>query len=196
MIKVHDHRKILRDFYEMKGESVQHLQVPSLQFVALEGKCNLDWMGLPEESGWPIYKLINQLKKITKETLGYQFKLMPHEYIWHKIHEDGQWSYTELMQVPDIINYDMYEEARRLLEKRFKNQYLPQTKLISVEQGLCAQKLHKGHSNDISRTYEELKISINNNGYRIKGDRRDILIHWCAPEPEKWETIVRVPIEQ
>lgn len=195
-MKVHDHKKILRDYYEMKADSIELIKVPAFQFVALEGRSRLNWMGLPEDEGWPIYKLINQLKNITKATMGYQFTLMPHEYIWHKNHEDGQWSYTELMQVPDLIQYDMYEEARGRIERRFKNQHVPQTKLISMEQGLCVQKLHQGHRDDILKTYEELKTYVDEHGYRMTEDRRDIIIHWCAPEPEKWATIVRVPVEK
>jgi hypothetical protein len=119
---------------------------------------------------------------------------MPYEYVWHTQHEDGEWSYTQSMQVPDLVNLDMYDEARRLVEKGYRGQEVPQTKLVVVEQGLCVQKLHQGHFKNVQITFEELQAYIQDNGYKIIGERRNILIHWCAPESDKWEMIVRVPV--
>lgn len=193
-MSVHDHRKLLRPFYEMKADTIQAVQVPSLQFIALEGRCQLNWMGLPEYDGAPIFKLVNQLKRITKTMQGYQFKLMPYEYVWHNQHEDGEWSYTQLMQVPDLVNLDMVEEARRLVEKSYKGQQVAQTRLVAEQGGLCVQKLHQGHFKNAHITFEQLQAYIRDNGYKITGDRKNILVHWCAPEPDKWEMIVRVPV--
>jgi hypothetical protein len=194
-MKVHDHRKILRSFYQMKPNSIEVLRVPCLQFISLEGKCKLNGLGLPEDTGWPIFKIVNQLKRISKLRLGYPFKLMPHEYIWHEQHDDGQWSYTQLMQVPDLIDYDMYEEARGLVERNHRNEHVAPTILHRAEQGNSIQKLHKGHHRNISRTHGELQTFASHNGYTISGSPRMILVHWCAHDPDKWESIVRVPIQ-
>jgi hypothetical protein len=180
----------------MKPNSIEVLRVPSLQFISLEGKCKLNGLGLPEDTGWPIFKIVNQLKRISKLRLGYPFKLMPHEYIWHEKHEDGQWSYTQLMQVPDLIDYDLYEEARGLVERKYKDEHVAQTKLHRSEPGSSIQKLHKGHHKYISSTLEEIRQFAGENGYTINGSPRMILVHWCAHDPANWESIVRVPVQQ
>lgn len=194
---VQDHRKLLRQYYEMKSDSVEVLEVPALQFITMEGKSGLNWMGLPEEDGWPIPKIVNQLKRITKENFGYPFKLMPPEYIWHEKLEEGQWSFTRVMQIPEIITFDMYEQARAYVCKKYKNiQTVPETNLVQMEQGMCAQMLHHGYHKDSYKTFDEIKEYVNHNGFKIRGDRREILVNWCSPNPDRWTTIVRVPIER
>ncbi|MFK7697767.1 hypothetical protein [Paenibacillus sp. HJGM_3] len=179
----------------MKADAIEIIDVPVLQFIIFQGKSSLDWTGLPEQGGWVISKIVNQIKRITKETLGYQFKLMPAEYIWHKKHDDGQWSFTQFMQVPDIVTYDMYDKAKSLVDKRYIDQLVPVTRFISEKQGLCAQKLHRGHHYECHLTFDEIVEYINQKGYKIRGERREILVNWCSPISDRWSTIVRVPIE-
>jgi hypothetical protein len=51
---------------------------------------------------------------------------------------------------------DVYEEARKLIEKRYKDTYVPRTSLRRIKQGLYLQKLHVGHYRDYERTLQDL----------------------------------------
>ncbi|MUK87576.1 hypothetical protein GMD78_04065 [Ornithinibacillus sp. L9] len=45
----------------------------------------MNWDGRPEprDEKWLAWKVVNQIKQITKNELQYKFKLMPPETIWH-----------------------------------------------------------------------------------------------------------------
>ncbi|WP_155971980.1 hypothetical protein [Paenibacillus sp. Soil522] len=199
---IHDHRKIYPQVYALKPGDVNIQQIPKLQYVSqqMNTAFHMNWAGHPEpiDEQWIVVKIANQLKQITKNTLGYQFKLMPHEIIWHGLNECNQNSVTYKMQVPNCITLTMYEEARAKVERNLRGKVIPETKFIGVDSILCAQKLHVGHYRDTKLTYQEIESYTGEQGYRIKGDRKEIYLTPAMEchHPETWKTVVSVEIEQ
>ncbi|MEF3301676.1 GyrI-like domain-containing protein [Paenibacillus sp. GYB003] len=193
-----DNRKSYGSVYRMKPDAIEVVQVPPMQFIVHEGKGRLSGTGRPEQDCWAIWKTVNQLKRISKERDGYQFMLMPHEIVWHEQIGDDEWTFTEMMHVPDRITIDMYEEARRNVEKRYRNEIVPDTRFVSINQGLCIQKLHVGHYRESARTVEQLYRFAETGGYKITGDRREVYVNppLCYPTPDRWETIVRLQVSE
>ncbi|MDF2714549.1 MAG: hypothetical protein K0R28_1474 [Paenibacillus sp.] len=192
---VNDNRKLYPNVYKIKAGDAEIVTMPALQFVTQEMYGKVGSRGRPESDEWIVWKIVNQLKRLTKNKLQYQFKLMPHEIVWHDRHEDGHWSYTKMMQVPALITHELYDEARASVCSRYKGQEVPPTRFVAIEQGLCAQKLHIGHYGDIGRTVLGIEKHVAEQGYRIIGDRRDVYVNLPECNPvEKWQTIVRVPI--
>ncbi|WP_337102601.1 GyrI-like domain-containing protein [Paenibacillus sp. YIM B09110] len=197
----HDNRKIYPQVYMIKPGPVTIQQIPNLQYVSQEMNTafHMDWTGHPEPLGEQsmLAKVVNQLKRISKESLGYKFKLMPHEIIWHNSNVNDTYSVTQLMQVPDCITVEMFEEARTCVQRNLRNNMLPETKLIGVKSVLCAQKLHIGHYRDTQITLQEIYDFVEEQGYKVKGNHREIYLTPamadCHP-PETWKTIVRVEI--
>jgi len=198
---VHDHRKIYPQIYAPKPGGTTILQIPKMQYVAqqMNTAFHMNWAGHPEpkDERWIVFKVVNQLKQITKHTMGYQFKLMPHEIIWHGLTESDQYSVTYMMQVPDSITLPMFEEARAKVDKNLRGQTVPETKFIGVDAIRCAQKLHVGHYRDTKLTYREMEESVGEQGYRIKGDRKEIYLTpaMMCHHPDTWKTVVSVEIE-
>lgn len=198
----HDNRKIYPHVYAVKSGPAQILQLPKLQYVSQEMNTtfHMNWAGHPEplDEKWIVWKIVNQLKQITKNSWGYKFKLMPHEIIWHGLNENDKYAVTQMMQVPDCINMEIYEEARTKVEKNLRGQKIPETKFIGVESILCAQKLHVGHYRDTQSTFKEIEDYVKEQGLRIKGDRREIYLTpaMMCHLPETWKTIVRVEVEK
>ncbi|MDQ0112435.1 GyrI-like domain-containing protein [Paenibacillus harenae] len=194
---VNDYRKIYKPVYHMKPDMIELLQVPPLQFIVQEGRGRLNTLGRPAEDYWAVWKTVNQLKRMSKERNNYQFKLMPHEIVWHEKVSEEEWTFTEMMQVPDSIDFDMYDEANRAVEKRYRKQIMPKTKLIMIDQGFCIQKLHIGHYRESYKTVEELRKYAEDHGYKVSEDRREIYLNPpdCYPTPDRWETIVRLQIK-
>ncbi|CAM4476894.1 hypothetical protein [Paenibacillus tarimensis] len=198
---IYDHRKIIPQVYALKPGDVRIQQIPKMQYVSqqMNTAFHMNWAGHPEpiDEQWIVVKVVNQLKQITKNRLGYQFKLMPHEIIWHGLNDCNQYSVTYMMQVPDCITLCMYEEARAKVERNLRGQAIPETKLIEVDSILCAQKLHVGHYCDTVLTYQEIEHYTGGEGYQIIGDRKEI---YLTPAmqchlPETWKTVVSVEIE-
>lgn len=197
----HDNRKTYSEVYEVKPGPVQTMRVPKIQYVSQEMRTSfhMNWAGRPEplDEQWIVWKVVNQLKQITKNSMGYKFKLMPPEIIWNGLIDD-KYTVTQMMQVPDCITLEIYEDARAKVEKNLRGQKIPETKFIVEESIMCAQKLHVGHYRDTQTTLQEIEKFIEEQGYRIKGNRREI---YLTPAmqchlPETWKTIVRVEIEK
>jgi hypothetical protein len=200
---VNDFRKIHLKLYKMKKNIIEIFEVPNLNFIIAggEGERNIYHMH-QSDALWSLSRVTNRLKDMTKRNLNYQFKLMPLEIIWSEGEsqkEDRnpiQWQWTAMMQLPDIIDESMFNEAIIELEQRKRSVKVP-VRFETVEQGLCAQILHMGSYHEIDRTLETLYAHLDKNGYQPRGKRREIYINqpFCNP-PEKLQTIVRLPIEQ
>jgi hypothetical protein len=195
MLKVNDNRKVYPNVYKMKPGKVEILKIPPLQFVSQNMQGRLDSEESPfGDPRWVVWKIVNQLKRLTKSDLLYQFKLMPNEAVWHG--QNGEeYSYSQMMQVPDLITINLYEEARRSFERNYKDSQAPQTEFVSIDQGLCAQKLHVGPYRETLKTLAVIERQVSELGYRIAGDHREIYLNLPVCNPvERWQTIVRVPL--
>lgn len=119
----HDQRKIFPEIYGLKSGSVVIKQLPAIQYVSqqMTTSFNTNWIAHPHpiDEPWIAWKVVNQLKLITKESLDYKFKLMPHEIVWNKQLNQNQWSLSYMMQVPESITLETFEVARARVEKRF-----------------------------------------------------------------------------
>jgi hypothetical protein len=196
-LTLNDNRKVYPEVYAMKPDKVEILTIPPLQFVSqtMHGKLNSEESPFGDPR-WIVWKVVNQLKRLTKGSLQYQFKLMPNEVVWHGQTGDD-YSYTQMMQVPDRITFDFYEEARRSFAVNYKDSPAPLTDFVSINQGLCAQKLHYGPYRDTGKTLADIEQYVSELGYRIVGDRREIFLNppMCNPI-ERWQTIVRVQLKK
>lgn len=199
-VKTHDHQKIHTEIYGLKPGLIEILKVPSLKYVAQEMKTEyrMDWAGRPEpiDQQWIVWKIVNQLKHLTKTDLNYKFKLMPHEIIWHE-RNNGLSITTQVMQVPECITQEMFEEAQQNVAKNFKGEEVPSTKLVTAEPVYCVQKLHVGHYRDTRTTLQEVIQFAEKQGYKPKKSHREIYLTPAMKchAPETWKTVVSVELE-
>lgn len=198
----HDNRKVYPQVYGVKRGTVHIQHIPKLNYVSqdMTTAFHMDWAGRPEpiDESWVVWKIVNQLKQITKTTVGYKFKLMPPEIIWRESIGNGKHSVTQMMQVPECITEEMYDEAKTRVARNLRGIKIPQTTFISADTTLCAQKLHVGHYRDTQATFEEITEHVEKQRFRIVGSRREVYLTpamMCHP-PESWRTIVRVEIEE
>ncbi|SEC18268.1 GyrI-like domain-containing protein [Paenibacillus sp. GP183] len=198
----HDNRKLYPQVYAVKPGSVHIQQIPNLQYVSQEMNTSfhMDWTGHPQplDEQWVVWKIVNQVKRISKGSLDYKFKLMPPEIIWQDSNENNRYSVSHMMQVPDCITVEIFEEAKACVQRNLRNK-IPQIKFISANSALCAQKLHVGHYRDTHLTLQEINNFAKEQGYKVKGNRREIYLTPAMADiypPESWKTIVRVEIEK
>lgn len=194
----HDHRKIHADIYRMKPGPISVRKIPSMLYIAQEMNTayRMDWAGRPEpvEEAWLVWKVVNQLKNMTKNTLDYKFTLMPHEILWHEKGDDRSLA-SQMMQVPDCITQEMFEDAQHHVAKNLKSE-LPRMKLITSKSILCVQKLHIGHYRDTNETLKEIFDFAEQEGYKLDKSYREIYLTpaMMCHKPETWKTVVSVEI--
>jgi hypothetical protein len=198
----HDHRKVHSQVYGIKLGPPIVQSIPSLKFIAQDMTTSfyMDWAGRPEpvDEVWIAWKIVNQLKQMTKDTLGYKFKLMPPEIVWKQKAEEPIWFVRQMMQVPDCITGEMYEEARKRVEKNFRGQKVPETSFLVEAPVWCVQQLHVGHYKETEHTLQEIREFALTHGYQVKDEHREI---YLTPAmnchlPDTWRTIVRVEIKE
>ncbi|MCM3719225.1 hypothetical protein [Fictibacillus phosphorivorans] len=194
----HDHQKIHKEIYGAKSGPVRILHIPQMKYVTqeMDTAYYMDWAGRPEpmDQQWVVWKIVNRLKHITKTKIGYKFKLMPHEIIWHEM-KDNLAKTTQVMQVPDCITDEMFEEARSDVAKKLK-EVIPETRLIIADPVLCVQKLHVGHYRDTKTILAEIIQFAEEKGFKVKDSHREIYLTPAMKchEPSTWKTIVRVEL--
>ncbi|KZE69315.1 hypothetical protein AWM68_03345 [Fictibacillus phosphorivorans] len=197
-IMTHDHRKIHSDIYRMKPGPVSVRKIPAMRYIAQEMNTayRMDWAGRPEpiDEAWLVWKVVNQLKKMTKNNLDYKFTLMPHEILWHE--KKGENSLvTQMMQVPDCITHEMFDEAQLHVAKSLKRN-LPKMNLLHAEPVMCVQKLHVGHYRETTQTLNEVLNYAEQSGHKLNKSHREIYLTpaMMCHKPETWRTVVSVEI--
>jgi hypothetical protein len=195
-LKVHDHRKIHKNVYKGKLNEMEILDVPGLQYMIAEGTGPRNVYEMHQgDALWSITRVVNRLKDMTKNELDYKFTLMPLEIIWSKTEIENQdWSWIAMMQVPEIINQNMFQTALTELKKRNKSVRIP-LRLEKLQQGTYIQTTHLGPYHQIDVTVEMIKGYCKEHGYTINNQFREIYINqpFCNA-PEKLQTIIRAEI--
>jgi hypothetical protein len=170
--------------------------VPDLQYVIAEGTGPRNVYGMHDgDALWSMSRVVNRLKDMTKNELEYKFTLMPLEITWYKTErEDHNWSWLAMMQVPDLINQNMFQTAITELKKRNRSVRIP-LRLEELQQGTCIQTTHLGPYHQIDETVEKIKGYCKEHGYTINSPFREIYINqpFCNA-PEKLQTIIRAEI--
>jgi hypothetical protein len=200
-LKTHDYRKLLPQVYGVKPGPAIIQELPPLKYIQQNMTTSFDrtWIGHPnpiqeEYIGW---KIVNQLKRISKDRLDLKFTLMPYEMIWHGKNNDEQETVSILMQVPEWITLEMVEEAKASVEKNLRKS-IPTIELISEQPLLCIQKLHVGHYRDTDRTLSDIQNYAEEKGYSFEDYHKKIYLtpSMRCHAPDSWNTIVRVNIQK
>ncbi|CAG9622306.1 hypothetical protein [Sutcliffiella rhizosphaerae] len=200
MLKTYDYRKKYPETYLPKKEELVIQPLPELKYVSqrMVTSYNMDWDGRPEpiDERWLAWKVVNQIKQISKVELEYKFKLMPPEYIWHEKTTDGKWVVDQMMLVSDRATEEMYERAKEKVKKKLRVKDLPTISFVKRPPTLTAQKLHVGHYKDVEKVYETMKSEMHKRGYQPIGQWRVIYLHPamdCYPA-HNCKTVVSVDV--
>ncbi len=196
-VKLTDNRKVFKSVYQLKPGAIQILEVPDLNFLVLHGQARREVLvGEDHTLIWLFSRIQNQLRLITSDRLQYNFRHMPFEMLWHEQLPTGVWNRTVMVQLPEQVDLETFQEAIRNVRTKNKKVEFTEPSFVRISQGLCAQKLHLGHYEDTNKTAHEIHSYISEMGYIVRGERREIYLNPPNWNPvEKWQTIVRIPIE-
>src|SRR5690606_13038439 len=147
-------RKVYQQIYYLKeGPSVIE-QLPERKYVSqrMITSFHMNWDGHPEpkDEKWIAFKVVNQIKQITKLEMNYRFKRMPPEMIWYQQKADNKWIVERMILVPDFISEEIYIRALEKVQKSLRVDTLPSISFKHEQETLTAMKLHVGHYKDTS----------------------------------------------
>jgi len=211
-MKILDLKKQFKDLYEPSAKKVELIQIPSLNFIQIDGA--IEKGSSPGESPsfaeataaiYGIsYTLKFMLKKANKDPVDYP--VMALEGLWWV--EDGffdiqikdNWVYTLMIMVPEVITPEVFSDGMTALKK--KKGDLPvyqKLRLAPFEEGLCVQTMHIGPYATEPATLDVMREFMKQNGVHdlIGSGGKHHEIYLGDPRksaPEKLKTVLRHPV--
>ena len=197
-----DLKKKYKDLYNPSKKDFSIIEIPSLQYIMIDGKGDPNTSGAYQQVIETLYGLSFTLKFGLKKSQGLDYTVMGLEGLWWTAdmnsfsmdHKD-EWEWTMMMLQPDFITPALFESARKELKGKGKGPLADQARLEQFDEGLCAQIMYIGAYDDEPPTIARMHEFIAANGYKLTGRHHEIYMSDARRvAPEKNRTILRQPI--
>lgn len=195
-------KKELSEYYNPSKTKVAFVDVPSMNFLMIDGKGNPNTSKTYAQAIEALYAVAYTLKFMVKKgPLAIDYGVMPLEGLWWvedmtKFDPENKddWLWTAMIMQPELISPEMVEQALETVKSKKNPAALPKMRFESFEEGLCAQILHIGPFSEEGPTIEKVHDHIRSNGFELEGKHHEIYLSDIRrAAPEKWKTIVRQP---
>ena len=177
MTKAIDYKKEYKELYQPKAVPM-FIDVPEMQFVAVEGKGNPN-----EEDGEYkkaieiLYSIQYTIKMSKKENYTpkdyFDYVVPPLEGLWwidngeeFTAQNKSEYCWISLIRLPEFVNKEVFDWACNEAAKK-KNIDTQKAKYITITEGLCVQCLHIGHYEDEPKTIKMMEDFAKENGFEI-----------------------------
>lgn len=204
-------RKHDKEFYSTK-EQPSLIMMPKQNYIMIRGKGNPNEEDFSERIG-VLYSLAYQIKNGYKKTCadgtGKMIDDQYEDYVVYPL--EGKWTssdpdhplekdrfvYRIMLKQPDVITEEAFREAYKAVSKKKPHPLLEEVEFISLEEGLCAQILHKGSFDNEPESFAKMDEFIKEKGYQRKnGWHREIYVSGARQADSKnKKTILRYEIE-
>ncbi len=202
-----DLRKQLKHLYQPSAKTFSIVDVPSMQFLMIDGTGNPNSSQDFKDALEALYGLSYTLKFGVK--LGkygrkkYDYPVMALEGLWwmddmREFSPDrkGDWKWTVMIMQPDFITPDQVELARADLIKKKNPAAAPKIRFECYAEGLSAQIMYFGPFADEGPTIQRLHEFIRESGHQLRGKHHEIyLSDLRRTAPEKLKTVIRQPLK-
>ena len=213
-MKTLDLKKQYKYLYQPSAKKIEILNVPRLQFAMIDGAIEKGYEpgNSPafQDATQVLYGISYTLKFTLKKrkTNAIDYSVMALEGLWWV--EDGvfditikdNWFYTLMILQPEVINREIFEEAReQVRKKKGDSPAFSKLRLDTFEEGLCAQTMHIGPYATEPATIERMREFMKENGYRDmvgpKGKHHEIYMgDPRKADPAKLKTVLRHPVKK
>ena len=211
MANAKDYKKEYKDLYLPK-EKPMMIDVPEMQFVAVEGKGNPnDENGEYQKAIGALYGIqytIKMSKMGNNTPKGYFDYVVPplEGFWWLDNREDfsteskSKYHWISLIRLPEFVDKKVFEWACDEVSKKKKID-TKNARLLKIKEGLCVQCLHTGPYDDEPKTLKLMNDFIAENGLQsdITDTRRHHEIYLSDPrktEVSKLKTVLRIPVKK
>ncbi len=205
-----DYKKEYQELYRPKTKP-SLIEVPEMQFVAVEGKGN------PNDAGGEYQKAVEllyavqytiKMSKMGKEIPdGYfDYVVPPLEGFWwlennpeNLYDSKSKFRWLSLIRLPEFVNETVFQRACAEVAQK-KKLDTTKAKLTCIHEGLCVQCMHLGSYDEEPKTLKQMEIFIEENHLlRDLGERKHHEIYITNPkktETSKLKTILRIPVKK
>ena len=198
-----DYKKELKIFYAPSAKEISCVDVPSMNFLKLDGQGNPNTAPAFQEATEALFSVAYTLKFMVKKgPLALDYGVMPLEGLWWS--EDmadfttgnkDAWSWTLMIMQPDPITARMVEEAQNQSMKKKGNPAISRLRFEPYHEGKAAQIMHIGPFSTEGPTIAKLHAFIADQGSQLQGLHHEIYLSDIRrANPEKWKTVIRQPM--
>ncbi|MDR2911041.1 MAG: GyrI-like domain-containing protein [Bacteroidales bacterium] len=207
---VTDYKKEYKDLYLPKTNPAV-IDVPEMQFVAVEGKGNPNYANGEYAKAIQILYSIQFTIKMSKmgnnKLNGYfDYVVPPLEGLWwfdgnEKIapQDKSRYNWISMIRLPEFVDHDIFQWACSEVMSK-KNIETENAKFLKINEGLCVQCMHIGSYDNEPRTINLIDdfIGTNNLANDITEKRKHHEIYLSDPRRtavEKLKTVIRIPVK-
>lgn len=190
--------------YRAPRGKFQHLQIPTLQYLMIDGQGDPNSSPAFTQGIEALYPLAYKLKFLSKLELGLDYVVMPLEGLWWAEDMDSftsrrdksAWSWTLMIMVPHWLGVEHFTQALSQATATSSPERIDEVRLESLEEGECVQTLHVGSFDEegpiLKRMHTEAIIG---QGLQLTGKHHEIyLSDFRRTAPDKLRTILRQPV--
>jgi hypothetical protein len=199
-----DFKKEIAAYSARRGE-FSLVEVPALQYLAIDGHGDPNTSPAYEEALGSLYPLAYQLKFLSKTELGHDYVVMPLEALWWSEdltsftseRDKSRWDWTLLTMVPDWLTAEHLVAARETAARKGRAPAGDQVRLERYDEGLSVQTLHVGAYDDEGPVLAAMHDDfIPGHGLRMTGKHHEIYLNDPRRTPApRLSTILRQPVE-
>lgn len=202
-MKTIDFKKELKHLYSPSAKKVEIVDVPSMNFLMVDGEGNPNTSKSFSDAFEALYPLAYTLKFMAKKgEMGINYGVAPLEALWwaddmsaFTTGDKDVWKWTVMIMQPEFITAQMVEKAMEDVKRKKSPVSLPLIRFETFKEGKAAQILHIGPFSEEGPTIERVHSYIENNGSQRIGKHHEIYLSDIRrAAPEKWKTIVRQPM--
>ena len=202
-----DLRQQFKHLYQPSAKQFSIVDVPSLQFLMIDGAGNPNTSQDYKDALEGLYGLSYTLKfgvklgKYGKQKVDYP--VMALEGLWwmddmreFSPSRKDEWKWTAMMMQPDFLTPDLVELARADLIKKKNPAAASKIRFEPYHEGLSAQIMYFGPYADEGPTIQRLHEFIRESGHQLRGKHHEIyLSDPRRTAPEKLKTVIRQPMQ-
>lgn len=206
-----DFKKEYKEFYMPKNKP-EIVNVPKANYIAVRGQGNPNEKGgAYQQAIGVLYAVAYTLKMSYKTDYKmegfFEYVVPPLEGFWWQKDVKGvdytnkdTFCWISVIRLPDFVTEKDFEWAVETASKK-KKMNCSGAELLTVEEGLCVQIMHRGAFDDEPETVAVMDAYLAENGY--ENDFSDVRLHHeiylsdaRRAAPEKWKTVIRHPIKK
>ena len=176
--------------------------VPEMNYLMIDGK------GEPGSASYAdaveaLFSVSYTIKfMIRNRDLDIDFGVLPLEGLWWADDMSDfvkgnklNWYWTMMIMQPDIVTASMVDDGLAELLNKKRPPVVEKIRFEALNEGMCAQILHKGPFDDEGPTVEKLHEFIDKTGAQKRGKHHEIyLTDIRRAAPANWKTVLRQPM--
>jgi hypothetical protein len=199
-----DLKKTLKYLYEPSVKAFSVVDVPTMNFIMVDGHGNPNTSAEYAESLQALYTAAYTLKFMIKKELSVDFPVMAAEGLWwmddmreFSLACKDDWKWTMMIMQPEIVTSQLFTKAVDEATKKKGQPALSRLRLESFYEGLATQIMYYGPYDNEGPTIARLHQSIEESGHIRFGKHHEIYLgDPRRTAPEKLRTVIRQPMRK